>query len=865
MQLAKNIVVWGLLTFLVLFVAGLGFVKLHEDEVKNMVLEQLNEQLNTEIKAGEISLTIFEQFPYVSLKLPNVVAKSTNDDEVPLLKVEDLFFNFNLLEAIQGKYTLTEVSIRNGELNLAIDGNGTPNYLILKKVSDSIKTSFTINLENLVLENIRLTYKDEQLKQDFLFDIEQANFKGRFTNLEYDIDLKSNTRIEHFKIDKINYITEQQAAIHARFHVNDKDKTYQFREGGVNIQNVQFDITGIVKRVYKGHFIDISINSHEANVQTLNGLLPQDYRSYLEGTTSEGILSFEMEIKGNLSREKDPSVNITFTMKDGTISIEGQSFNLDNMNFTGKFENGDNHSLSTSTLKIEQINTKFGDKSITGNLMIRDFSNPQIESTLNGSITMEKLLEYFEDPAILNTIGTLNFNLRTQGLLKDFKSKTSLGNIKIDGELNIEVVGFEMQNSSLVFNNINGQFIFNGNDVAVLGLKGNISNSDFSLDGNFKNVLPFLFSADATLILDAKVRAKKIDLNELLLDDKMSSDTLYNITITPKLNCNIYVECDQMKFRNFKARNISGNFVVERQQLATENLEFSSMDGKYFLKGNIDATDPDNIIITTNAFCKEVDINQLFYQCENFGQGVMTDNNLKGKVTSDISLYSTWTSDLSSKLDEVIATCDIIIDDGELINFEPMMALSKYLNISDLKNIKFSTLENALEIKDQKIYIPEMEVRTNAINLKISGYHTFDNKVNYNLQIKLSEILSKKAKNKFKDIGEIEKDEGGKATLYLVMTGDAEDPDFRYDKKSVKDKLKKDFKKERMELGSVFRDEINKLLNKPTVDNKEVKPVEIEWNESIDTTSTMDSVKDQNDEPFKNFKQKLKEFDDDDE
>ncbi|MBL4655769.1 MAG: hypothetical protein JKY33_08105 [Bacteroidia bacterium] len=862
MNLAKNIIVWGLLTLLVLLVAGLGFAKLNEDKVKSMVLEQLNEQLNTEINAGEISLTLFEQFPFISLRLPNVVAKSTNDDEVPLLKVEDLFFNFNLLEAIQGNFNLTEVSIRNGELNLAIDGNGNPNYLVLKKVSDSTKTSFAVNLENLVLENIKLTYKDHQLKQDFLFDIEQANLKGRFTNNDYDIDLKSNAIIEHLKIDQVNYISEQQTTIQTKFHVNEKDKTYQFREGGVKIQSVQFDITGIVKSVYKGHFIDISIISQEANVQTLNGLLPQKFISYLEGITSKGRLSFETNIKGNLSRQKDPSVNITFAMKDGTISIEDHRLNFVNVNFMGEFENGNNQSLSTSTLKLEQINTKVGDKSITGNLTIRNFDNPQIESVPNGSINMESLLEYFEDPAILNANGRINFNFKTRGLLKDFKSKTSLGNIKIDGELNADAVGFEMQNSSLVFNNINGQFIFNGNDVAVLGLEGNISNSDFSLDGNFRNVLPFLFSADASLILDAKVRAKKIDLNELLLNDKVSSDTLYTITITPKLNCNIYVECDQMKFRNFKARNISGNFIVERQQLTTENLEFSSMGGEYFLKGNIDATDPENIIMTTNAFCKEVDINQLFYQCENFGQGVMTDKHLKGKVTSDISLYTAWTSDLSSKLDRVMASCDIIIDGGELINFEPMMALSKYLDISDLKNIKFSTVKNTIEIKDQKIYIPEMKVKTNAIDLKISGYHTFDNHVNYNIQIKLSEILSKKAKNRFKDIGEIEKDEEGKATLYLVMTGDAEDPDFRYDKKSVKDKLKNDFKKERKELGKVFKDEINKLLNKPTEEDKNIKPIEIEWDEPIDNNSTPDTVKDKGDEPFKNFKEKLKEFDD---
>ena len=42
---------------------------------------------------------------------------------------------------------------------------------------------------------------------------------------------------------------------------------------------------------------------------------------------------------------------------------------------------------------------------------------------------------------------------------------------------------------------------------------------------------------------------------------------------------------------------------------------------------------------------------------------------------------------------------DIQINDGELIDFEPMLLMSDYISVEELKRIRFNTLENQIEVK----------------------------------------------------------------------------------------------------------------------------------------------------------------------
>jgi hypothetical protein len=64
------------------------------------------------------------------------------------------------------------------------------------------------------------------------------------------------------------------------------------------------------------------------------------------------------------------------------------------------------------------------------------------------------------------------------------------------------------------------------------------------------------------------------------------------------------------------------------------------MGGNMQLKGRLatlNATDLHAIII-----CNKIDATTFLYQCENFGQKIVTNNNLKGALNAKIVLDAQW-------------------------------------------------------------------------------------------------------------------------------------------------------------------------------------------------------------------------------
>jgi VCBS repeat-containing protein len=228
----------------------------------------------------------------------------------------------------------------------------------------------------------------------------------------------------------------------------------------------------------------------------------------------------------------------------------------------------------------------------------------------------------------------------------------------------------------------------------------------------------------------------------------------------------------------------------------------------------------------------------MFESFENFGQTAVTDKNLKGLATAKIQFASMLSPELKMDPDKLYAGVDMTIENGELNNVETMKSLSRFIELKDLENVRFSTLKNQIEIKNQIINIPKMEVKSNAINITASGTHTFNNEINYKIKLSLNELLSKKAKNAKKEndeFGVVADDGLGRTNIFLSMTGTIDHPVIKYDSKSAIQNVRQDLKVEKQSLKTILKEEFGLFKKDSTLNPK--KPVEdgkfiIKWDEA---------------------------------
>ncbi|MFN8134258.1 MAG: hypothetical protein U0Z17_03130 [Bacteroidales bacterium] len=71
-----------------------------------------------------------------------------------------------------------------------------------------------------------------------------------------------------------------------------------------------------------------------------------------------------------------------------------------------------------------------------------------------------------------------------------------------------------------------------------------------------------------------------------------------------------------------------------------------------------------------------------------------------------------------------------------------MQSLSSYLRVEDLSDIRFATLHNQIDIANQVIYIPAMEIKSSAIDLQLMGTLAFNNDLDYHFTLALADLLA---------------------------------------------------------------------------------------------------------------------------
>jgi len=739
--------------------------------------------------------------------------------------------------------------------------DGTYNLHFWKSLPDSVKSLVSVDLQKIMFSNINVFWKYYyDIEQEYSFLAKDVVLKGNFSDIKYSLHSKGKIFINYVKIDDITFFKNKNAEANLVLNVNTQNNInkYRFEKCVFNIDNLNFDINGNVVYSDVSKYLDLKIKGKNLDLQSFIKEIPKEYNKYLKDYKSKGELYFNTSIKGRFDKGYWPLVVSNFGLKNAKIIKKNSSVALENVNLTGTYSNGDLQNLKSNYIDIKNFTANLKSGKIKADFLIKNFVKPQIELISYAELNLDDLNEFINLDTISSVNGYVNINSSFKCKLNSINNFTSHDfiNSTTSGKMTIKNVDFCIKNNPLKYNDFNGVFVFNNNDIVIKNFTGKISESDFNIKGYLRNVLSYIFIPDKKLQIKASMTSKNINLDELLHNKSSKSDTGYKLTFSDKFDINSDINIDKINFKKFKATNIKGKVKLKEKNLFVNDVTLNTMDGLISATGSIDATYNDSLLIISTASIKKVDVNKMFEQFENFGQDNLRAKNLKGILCSDVQFVSVWSYDLKPDLDKIYVNADITIEKGELIDYISAKNLSKFLKINDLSDIKFSVLQNHIEIRNKKIFIPEMQINSNAINITGAGTHTFDNEIDYHLKILLSELLAKKAKKAKKEneeFGVVEDDSLGRTSLYIHITGTVDKPVFKYDKKAVKKKLKDNIKKEKHNIKKILNEEFG-LFKKDTTVNKEqakkilkeqdiLKQQEqgkfiIEWEEDTDEVKT---------------------------
>jgi len=818
MSTIKKIVFFVFSTLVILLGLFVLYVKSNEDKIIAKAVKGINEYLTTEVYIQKVGFSILKNFPEIAIKfndvhgLPDQEFKTKADT---LFYFNEMWVNFNLFRLLRKDYTIRDVECENGKFYMKVRQDGSKNYIFWKNKQhvSGKKESAAIQINKIVFKDVLVIYHDQLKGLSTTTDLINSRWNVEIKKGNFHLKHSGTLDVKHFTKKNVRYISNSK--IFAQLELEKKDAVLKIEKGQLKYLNLLFDIQGTYN-LHPDNAIDIIIEGKDLDIDQILSSIPPELIPDISAYKGNGAIDFNLHLSGDIGKSKYPHVELAFDINKGSISKKFTKNKIDNLILSGHYSNGTRNLPVSAAIVLKKCYFTLGSGNIDCSGLIRNLKQPYFEGKLSAHVKLDEVFSFVEYPPVERIQGELVTSLLLSGRLPDKEiSFSSLKSIKPEGSMKISGVELKLANKPWYYESMEG-IIQLQDGLQFEKFKVVINQNDFLLEGRINNGWESLFDSTAIISGHTRVFSRRLNLDNFYDIEEPGNKNLptdnkkLKIQFPENLDLQVDFDVEKFSFRRFQAHKVSGDIHYKPKVFNLRKMSFYTLSGKIDGGGIIAQNYHDDFEVKCYSSLSAIDISRMFYVFKNFGQSFITHTHIKGEIDGKVNLSANWSNDLKVNKESIEANADVVAKNGELMNFIPMLSLSKYIEVDELKHIYFNTLENNFFIEDEVITMPQMDIYSSAFNIKASGTHDFNNNIDYRIQLFLSEILArdsnirKKEENEF---GTVEDDGLGRTKLYFKILGNINDFDVSYDRTRAIKKLKTNIKKEKKELKNIFREE----------------------------------------------------------
>ena len=768
-----------------------------EDKIGAMVVKEVNKQLKTKLTVNHFGLSFISRFPNASADLEGVFLIDAFGGQ--LLKAKTLSLKFSLFNLLSDNIIIKSVVLKDGLVLIKTDANGRVNYDITKPSDGKQASNLALSVEKATLQNVRFMYIDAPSVQSMDLTIKNATVLGKFGAQQFSINSIADLTVAYFNTKGKKFLVNKPISYNARIAVDLKKNIYQFDNLALNIASNPLSLKGLIQLVpKKGTYINIVAQNKESSLSNLMQLLPPQYSAYFNDFQSSGNLSFNTTIKGLLNNSQTPDIQVVIHFNKGRISTPKLKQTFEKVSFDAGFDS------KKSVLTVDNCKATLAGNPIDMQLKVVNFNDPAITFNANGVVPLGLAFGLFNSPKITDGAGMLHFNdLKVNGRYGDMNSM-HISNMVASGNLTLDKATLKINGEPMA---ADGVMNFNNNAITVKNFNVRGAGSDATFTGTFSNWLPVLL-ADSTrmaeLTVQARLDADYLDVAKIVALSKPKSQKILpqsyyyaskglpipkyrkEFPILNRLKGRFDCNVKNFTYNKITANHFDGSLDFTGNDLILRGTAFA-MGGNWNLDGKIEMGFRPHLF--TKLTANRVNMSEFFRQCENFNQTTLKNDNITGQLTTRMAINGYWDEGFNFLKDKLHVLADINLTNGELVGVKMLENFSSYIKVDDLKRVKFTNLQNQLEIYKQTVFIPAMFIQSNALNLQISGKHTFNQDIDYNLVVNAGQVLMSRFKIFNPKLDPQPDQRNGLLNLYYNIYGNIDNFKYSSDKNGVREAI----------------------------------------------------------------------------
>lgn len=816
--------------------AAVVIVTVYEDEIVRYALESFQKNIKTKSEVKEADLTLWENFPLVSIRLKNVYIEEDAKRKDTLIYANELLFSFDIIDVFSGKYNIDEVGLKGGKCNFKIDKRGRENWNVwVEDTVASTNDKFSVKIEKIFAKDAEVVVENEAERSFYDIGFKSLDAAGKFSEEMFMLDLESNGVIHSVFAGSTDLLNNKRFDIDSKLDVNLKQQALHLAKTELTIQEVPLVLAGSI-RFGKNPSVDLDVEKTELDLEEGIRLLPAQFQVQLKPYEPSGHATFNFSMHGEFSKLKIAS---DFTVNEGSLKEINSGVALSDINFQAAYrlEN------DKDSIQVQACSATLGTGKFNGTGTIRNLAKPHLNLNVQLQSNLQELKGFLGWDSIATAAGDVNLQAAISGgiAFSEVDSTFDWSLINVNGNAAFANASFQVTGSDVKFTNINGTFGMNGSDARVDNLNFSLNNNQVLLSGDLLQFVPYLTTDYRTMEIRANFYSHRLDMNTLLSEGGQQEVPM---AFPNRMNIRVNAQIDEFLYKNFKASQIQGVIYCANKALSVNPLNMTVAGGTVSADFNLYPNASKRYTMTSTATLKHIQIDNVFVLFDDFGQSYLTKNNIKGSTDAQLYYYSELDEQFVVMPETIEAEANVRIENGELNDVESLQYLTEYLKgnkwiapfvkedvfAEKLRHVKFSTLENTISIKNSVITFPLMDIESSAMDISIEGSHTFSNYLDYRFGFDLKDILLSQNSEK-----------NGRQ-LFLYMKGPIDNLEFGLDKEALRSDRVSSREKQRSKLRQLFNGEISirnndgngglrQLFNKPT--SLAVEPSVVTTNEVV--------------------------------
>jgi len=649
---------------------------------------------------------------------------------------------------------------------------------------DNKTNTYTFKTDDIVLNNFKLSadgfvqmINNKTFNMDFRFKSPSNDFKDILSMIPaiYKKDfasVKTSGKAAFNGFVKGTYTPEQMPAYDVNLEV--KDGSFQYPDLPKPVKNIQLSLKAsnadgkpdhAIVNISKGHlemdnepFDFRFIYKNPVTTQLIDaaakGKLDLSQLSKFikleNGTKLAGNVWADAFVKGPLKAIEQQSGAFTaggfFDIRNLYYSDKNFPQPIQNGNIKATLENRGGMADKT-VITISAGHIEVGNDPVDFSLVLRNpVSSVDFSGNAKGRFTLDHIKQFTKLEPATSISGILNADLGFAGN-KTAIDQNQYEKISLNGTAGLTNVKYK-SNAYPSGVNISGtQLVFNQKNVILSSFNGNYQNTNFTATGVLNNLIGFIMQ-DQAISGNLNVNADKMNLNDWMgttagsttaaSTTTTSSTSAKPFLVPANINFTIHAAAGQVKYNQVDYENVNGTLLMNEEKLTFQNIKTQVLEGNVIMNGSystkLNKKEPD---ISLSYDITDMDVQKAF-QSYNTIQALMPIGKfLAGKLNSQLSLTGNLYGNMLPRLNSLSGKGNLLLLKGVLKNFAPLEKLANLLQIDRLKSISIKEIKNYIEFANGKVMVKPFTIRIDSIEMLISGFHGFDQSIDYAIKMKL--------------------------------------------------------------------------------------------------------------------------------